>query len=111
LREGNLRTAREELGRALRLWNGAVPFPGLYADLFEELRERFESTIRMAVITLGQRLLEADDPEGVEETVGTAFAILPDDEEIGEIYRTALERLGKRADAQGVSMRVAEEFE
>ena len=111
LRRGELRPAREELAKTLNLWSGRVPFPGLYADLFEELREQFETGLRNTVVSVGEKLLEVEDNEAAEELLGKAFAILPEDEEIGELLKTALVRLGKYADSGWVEMKGSESLE
>ncbi|MGE3799768.1 MAG: AAA family ATPase [Candidatus Kapaibacterium sp.] len=104
LRKDDLRTAREELTKVLKLWNGHVPFPGLYADLFEELREQFETGVRNTIISVGEGLLKSEDNEAAESLLGSAFGILPEDEEIGELLKVALVGLGKYADSGSVKV-------
>lgn len=109
LRARELLPARIALARVLRLWKGRVPFPGLYADLFEELREQFETRTRNAVVAVGAELLGAEDYIAAEELLAEAFAILPEDEEVRDLLQQTLQGLGKPADSQWVAIRAAEE--
>lgn len=100
LRQGSLAVAYSRLSAALELTVGEVPFPALYDSLFESVRDEFENRLRLAVITVGDRLLRAGDLQRAEEILRRGFQALHGDEEILSLLCDALIRLGKRVEAE-----------
>ncbi|MBS1913860.1 MAG: AAA family ATPase [Bacteroidetes bacterium] len=104
MREGLLPRANESLLEALRIANGEIPFPGLYDELFEGLREEFETRIRSLVLRLATQLEHAGDTSGAEELLRHALESMPGDEEIAERLKSILVLLGQRAEASRLNM-------
>ena len=102
--EGALIRALPLVEEALEITGGDVPFPTLYDDFFEAIREDFEHRLHRAVMETGRGLLEAGDAERAEELLRKGFEALPGDEEIGEILRGALIASGNRVEAERVRM-------
>ena len=100
LRGALLSHAAAEVRRALDLWNGEVPFPGLYEEIFEAAREEFESRVRSATIAIARLLMVEDDLAGARELLSRAAAMMPGDEEIREL----LEQSGGRMEAARLRM-------
>jgi DNA-binding SARP family transcriptional activator len=99
-RDDALMRAVPALRRALEISRGDVPFPSLYEDFFEALREDFENRLRSAVVDVTARLLRAGDAAGAEELLRPALEAIPEDEELSEMLREALSKLGRRAEAE-----------
>lgn len=95
-----LARALSAVREALDIWNGDVPFPTLYQSFFEAAREDFESGLRTTTMTVARALLAEDDPAGAENLLRRATAILPGDAEIAELLIAALERSGRKTDAE-----------
>ncbi|MBK8911780.1 MAG: AAA family ATPase [Chlorobi bacterium] len=108
LREGGVADALRSIQQMLALWRGQVPFPGLYDEFYESLREEFESRARSTAVAVAKRLLNEDDPAGAEQLLQQTFSILPEDEEVGNLLQSALLRQGKLADTQWVAMKAEE---
>jgi hypothetical protein len=96
---------------ALDLTRGQVPFPGLYEDFFEAAREDFEYAMRTAIINVARGLMIEGDPASAVEILSRGFDAMPEDEEIVELLRDALTRVGRRTDAERVRLRAAETVE
>jgi DNA-binding SARP family transcriptional activator len=111
LRRRALLRAFPTLKRALELTHGEVPFPGLYDDFFEAIRDDFEFTLRTTVIDVARALLRESDAASAGEILSLAFDGMPDDEEIMELLHETLAAVGKRADAERVRMRAEEALE
>lgn len=111
LRRRALMRAYPALLRALELTRGEVPFPGLYDDFFEAIREDFDYTLRSTVIDVAQALLRESDPTSAAELLRLAFDGMPDDEELMELLRDTLAASGRRADAERARMRAEEVLE
>lgn len=105
LHSGHLLNAREAAREAIVLGAGRVPFPGLYDELFERLREDIETRLRTLVLGVAGRLITADDPTGAEELLRFWNARVPEDEESLRLLAEALERSGERAEAVAVRSR------
>ncbi|MBS1913856.1 MAG: AAA family ATPase [Bacteroidetes bacterium] len=105
MREGALVRALPELVAALAICGGRVPFPTLYDEFFEAVREDFESELRSTTIRLARALQREGDGAAAEEVLRLAFAAMPDDEEIAELLQDALVSLGKRTEARRIGMR------
>lgn len=107
LREGALARSHGPLMRALEISGGDVPFPGLYDEFFEALREDFETGLRSIVVDVATKLLREGDNTRAEEILARAFRAMPDDGEIGELLEQTLIALNRRSDAARVRMRTA----
>ena len=108
LREGGVADALRNIQRTLALWRGQVPFPGLYDEFYESLREEFETRTRDTAVAIAKRLLKEEDTTGAEQLLQQTFSILPEDEEVGNLLQSALLRQGKLADTQWVAMKAEE---
>ncbi len=106
-REGALRHAYEQARTALELGRADVPFPTLYDDFFEALREDYEYRLRTAVMQIARELIGIGDAESAQDLLELGFDALPGDEEIAELLQRALSALGKQTEARRVSLRVA----
>ena len=100
--------ANRLLTAALAITRGRVPFPGLYDEFFEAAREDFEYALRTAIVDVARALLAEGDPAGAVETLTSGFESMPEDEEIAELLREALTRVGRRTDAERVRLRAEE---
>lgn len=100
LRSGALQRAVRAVRRALAATRGEPPFPALYEEFFEALREDFEARLRGITVDVIARLLEERDLAAAEELAALALRYMPEDEEMTEMRTTALEALGRRADAE-----------
>ena len=72
--------------QALELWSGDVPFPTLYSDYFEELRDRFEANIRSTTMGVVQELLREEDHAEARRLLERLHEFMPEDEEILEVW-------------------------
>jgi len=104
LRMGALQRAVRAVRRTLALTRGEPPFPALYEEFFEALREDFEARLRSITVEVVARLLEENDPAAAEELALLALRYMPEDVEMIEMRAEALERLGSRADAARARM-------
>jgi hypothetical protein len=107
-REGSWVRAQPLLLEALELSRGDVPFPTLYEGFFEAARDDFEFRVRSAVLDISRGLLREGDTGGAEEILRRAFAAMPDDEEIAELFRDALIARGNRVEAERIKLRAKE---
>jgi DNA-binding SARP family transcriptional activator len=105
-RQGALARAQGALLRTLEISRGEVPFPTLYESFFEAMREDFENLLRSTVIDVARLLLRESDGASAGTLLERAFAILPEDEEIAELYCRTLESLGRKAEAARVRRKV-----
>lgn len=97
--------------QALSMTRGEVPFPGLYDDFFEALREDFENRLRHTVVDVARALLLEADAGSAAELLREAVDGMPDDEEMVELLCEALIALGRRAEAERIKMRSDDEME
>lgn len=107
LRDRSLLRSQERMLRALELTRGEVPFPNLYENFFEAVREDFENGLRNTLVEVAQRLLMEGDPKSAEELLRRGFDAMAEDEEIADLLCEALIQVGKRAEAERVRMRAA----
>ena len=84
---------------ALQLWKGEVPFPTLYDEFFENLREEFETRIRSVSLAITEQLFHEEDYVGASEILELLYEYMPEDEEVGESLVIALQQLGKQVEA------------
>ena len=87
---------------ALGIVGGEVPFPGLYDDFFESLRDDFELRIRTITLDICGALAAERDHARAEEILRVAYNTMPGDEEIAELLEQTLIALGKKAEATRV---------
>lgn len=111
LRRRSLPIAFPAAMRVLEISRGEVPFPGLYDDFFEALREDFENRVRTTVLDVARALVLEADNAGAARLLQRAFDALPDDEEIAELLRLTLTALDDRTAAERVRMRAEEASE
>jgi hypothetical protein len=100
--------ATRALQSALAITRGQVPFPGLYEDFFEAARDDFEYALRTAVINVARGLIVEGDPATAVEILSRGFEAMPEDEEIVELLRDALIKVGRRTEAERVRLRATE---
>ncbi|MCC7438811.1 MAG: AAA family ATPase [Armatimonadetes bacterium] len=105
LRERAYGHAREQVIIAAAMFAGEVPFPGLYEEYFEALREDLETRMRALIVEVGKTLLREGDPVGSEQVLAIGFDWLPDDEELGELLCQSLIQSGRRAEAERIRLR------
>lgn len=107
LRDRSLLRSQQRMLQALDLTRGEVPFPNLYENFFEAVREDFENGLRNTLVHVAQRLLMEGDPKSAEELLRRGFDAMAEDEEIADLLCEALVQVGKRAEAERVRMRAA----
>ncbi len=107
-RHGGLMRALPMVVEAFARIGGEVPFPSLYDDFFEAMREDFEFHMREAVLEVGGGLLREGDAPGAEEALRCGFGAMPGDEEITDLLCTALRMQGKRAEAGRIRLQAGE---
>lgn len=107
LHNRSLLRSQQRMLRALELIGGEVPFPNLYENFFEAVREDFENGLRNTLVQVAQRLLMEGDPKSAEELLRRGFDAMAEDEEIADLLCEALVQVGKRAEAERVRMRAA----
>ncbi len=104
---GGAAHALTPLVTALDLVAGQVPFPGLYENFFEAVREDFDHGLRSTVLAVGAALLREGEPAAAEEALRRGFEAMPGDEEISEYLCDAVMRQGKRTEVERIRIRVA----
>lgn len=105
LHGGHLLNGREAAVRAATIAAGRVPFPGLYDELFERLREDMETRLRNLVLGVAERLVCADDPKEAEALLRLWNERVPGDEAALRLLAETLERSGERAEAVTIRAR------
>lgn len=105
--DGALVKALPLLLEGLRIVGTEVPFPTLYDDFFEAVREDFEHRLRNAVLATARGLIEQGDPDRSEELLRAALTTLPGDEEVAELLQQVLTAAGNRVEAERVRMEMA----
>ena len=105
LRERSFGRAREGMVQAATLFAGEVPFPGLYQEYFEALREELETRMRALMIEVGEALLREGDAAGAEQILSIGFDWLPNDEELAALLCRALLQSGRRAESERIRLR------
>ena len=111
MRESAWMRARGPLISALDIVGNHVPFPTLYETFFEAAREDLENRIRTTAIRVGRGLFLAGDAASAEAVFRRALVTIPDDEELQQLLRQALESLGKRIEIERMKIRSEEEEE
>ena len=90
IRKRRLTQAINLVRRVFELSAGDVPFPGLYEELFENLRREFEEDLLNVTLTLGRRLLTERDYKNGLDILTQGVDLIPDNEELEELYSQAL---------------------
>lgn len=90
VRNRRLRQATGELREVFRLSGGDVPFPGLYEELFGNLRSEFEEDLQRVTALLGRSLIAEGDDETAEEILAQGVDLVPESEELQGLLRRAL---------------------
>lgn len=99
IRNGHIVFAREALLGAITEAAGRVPFPTLYDELFESLRDEFETRLRTLVLQLARRHVAANDNAGAELLLRAYIERVPDDEEGVEMLVEVLRRDQRESEA------------
>jgi hypothetical protein len=111
LRRRALLKAFPALRGALLISRGDVPFPGLYDEFFEAIRNDFEHALRSCVLDVARALIGEADTASAGELLALAHRGMPEDEEIGELLRRTLVADGSSAEAERIRIRSSEIFE
>jgi hypothetical protein len=106
LKNGSLVQARRHLLDAFEQVGGEVPFPSLFGNFFEAIREDFERSIRTATIAVVEGMLREGDLIGGEELLLRACDSMPGDGELEELLCQTLTKLGKGVEATRVRLRM-----
>ena len=99
LQQGNLVKGVNAIETCLSLWKGEVPFPTLYDELFETLREEFEAAVRTTGLEIAEELLRLGDPVSTTTLLKRLTSYIPEDDELLELYIEALEASGNKTEA------------
>jgi hypothetical protein len=105
IRRGSPMQARVPLVKALEIAGGEVPFPSLYDDFIEAVREDFENELRSVAIDVARALTTEGGVDDAAEVLRLACRAIPGDEELAELLREALVKSGHRAEAERVKMK------
>ncbi|MBS1902394.1 MAG: AAA family ATPase [Bacteroidetes bacterium] len=107
LRRGSLVKALPDLSRALDIALGKVPFPTLYDNLFEAIRDDFDARMRTLTLDIAKRLVAEGDRYSAINLMRKYFDAMPDDEEIATLLRTSLESIGQKAEAERINLKAS----
>lgn len=105
VRRGSLVKALPLLIQAFDLALGKVPFPTLYDNLFEALRDDFDARIRKVTLELAKRLLVEGDSYSAASLLKRYFDVIPHDEEVAELLTRSLEETGQKAEAERINIK------
>jgi DNA-binding SARP family transcriptional activator len=106
LGNGSIVQARRPLLEAFRLVGGEVPFPSLYGNFFEAIREDFERSLRTTTIAVAEGMISEGDAMGGEELLLLACETMPGDRDLEELLCQALTQLGKGVEAARIRIRM-----
>ncbi len=109
IRRGSIMKALPDAMRAFDLALGKVPFPTLYDNLFEALRDDFDSRLRKVALELSKRLISESDHISASALLRKYFDVVPDDEEISELLRSCLIEMDQRGEAERIRLKVLTE--
>ena len=90
IRKGRLTQGVDLLRDVFEISGGDVPFPGLYDELFENLRREFEDDLLHAILMLGRMLLREGDYENALDVLTQGTEIFSDHDELEELQAAAL---------------------
>ena len=91
IRKRRLTEGVELFEEVLELSGGDVPFPGLYEELFENLRQEFETDLLNLSLAIGSRLLEERDFDKAFNLLSKVEEVIPDNEELSDLTGQALD--------------------
>jgi hypothetical protein len=111
VRRGSIMRAYPDVMKAMEMALGKVPFPTLYDNLFEALREDFDSRMRKVTLDLGRRLDTEGDHKSAVILLRKYVAAIPDDEEVSELLAQSLDSSGQKAEAERIRMKMKEAAE
>jgi|GEM_PF-1186930 len=107
MREGEPLRAVRLLDEALKLLAGEVPFPGLYDEIYEGLRDELEGRVRSLAVRCGRALIRDGSASDAEAMLRHALLATGGDEEISEILQEACVALGHHVEAERYRMAAA----
>ncbi len=108
LRRGSIMKALADLTVVLQNALGKVPFPTLYDNLFEALRDDFDARLRKTTLDLARRLLSEGDTPSAIVRLRRFFDVIQDDDEVADLLRDALIQQGQSGEAERIRMRATE---
>jgi hypothetical protein len=111
LRRGSLIRAIPAILDAMSLSLGKVPFPSLYENLFEALRDDFDARLRKVTIEAGRRLIKEEDYGTAVLLLKRYFDTIPSDPEIADLLKVALEFAGNKAEVSRINLKLSVEKE
>ena len=91
VRRRQLTRGVELLRRVFDISGGDVPFPGLYDELFENVRKEFEEDLLEVTEALAGRLLEEGDYEHALDLLNAASDVFPDAPSVEGLRERALD--------------------
>jgi two-component SAPR family response regulator len=100
--------AKSLLLDALDITHGEVPFPSLYDELVEAVREDVENTIRTTAMIVAQALAREGGSDEAAQVLRHAVDALPGDEELVELLRDLLADSGHRVEAERMRRKLVE---
>jgi hypothetical protein len=109
IRRGSIMRAYPDVMKVMEMALGKVPFPTLYDNLFEALREDFDSRMRKVTLDLGRRLDTEGDHKSAVALLRKYVAAIADDEEVSELLAQSLESSGQKAEAERIRIKMKEE--
>ncbi|MEP7219752.1 MAG: BTAD domain-containing putative transcriptional regulator, partial [Bacteroidota bacterium] len=108
MRRSSPMQAKRALMAAFEITRGEVPFPSLYDDMIEAMREDFENKLRMTTIDVAEALMREGGVGDAADVLRQASIAIPGDEELAELLREALVQAGRRAEAEVAKMKSEE---
>lgn len=99
-KQNNLINSGEQLIKLFEIVKDHVPFPGLYSDFYESLREDWENAIRDATLMIGKKLLEEEYLSIAEELFYKSIILMPDDDELVFYLERILTLQNRQAEAE-----------
>lgn len=106
MRRSSPMQAKAALMAALAITRGEVPFPSLYDDFIEAVREDFENDMRTTALEVARTLAREGGMEDAVEVLRSAVEAMRGDEELAEELRDMLLRAGRYAEAERTRMKV-----
>lgn len=104
LRRSSPMQAKVALMSALEITHGEVPFPSLYDDFIEAVRQDFENNLRTTTIAVVKALIREGGVDDAAEVLQPASNAMPGDEELSDLLQQTLLNRGRHAEASRVKM-------
>ena len=108
IRRGSIMRAFPDAMKAMDIALGKVPFPTLYDNLFEAIREDFDSRMRKVTVDLGKRMYSEGDYKNAVILLRKYFSVIADDEEVAELLAQSLESSDQKAEAERIRIKIKE---